>query len=168
MQVFSGMNFLSLAASTLPDTLYSRWPGHTDIKSYHWAENSIGRGQDYQFQELHGESLNPHSPYPSLRIQGEMEKTGVPLGSNGCLTSCTEHLFLDIDSMVRIGSPVRMSDVLSWLTPCAHLCVYAYFQIRSETVATYALCGFANIGSLGIVIGGLSKWKECSSTTDMM
>ncbi|KAK2499898.1 hypothetical protein MC885_014679 [Smutsia gigantea] len=30
------------------------------------------------------------------------------------------------------------------------------FEIRSETIATYALCGFANFGSLGIVIGGLS------------
>jgi hypothetical protein len=45
--------------------------------------------------------------------------------------------------------------------------LYACLQIRSETIATYALCGFANIGSLGIVIGGLSKWQEYSSTTDV-
>ncbi|XP_006902028.1 PREDICTED: solute carrier family 28 member 3-like [Elephantulus edwardii] len=32
-----------------------------------------------------------------------------------------------------------------------------YISIRSETIATYALCGFANIGSLGIVIGGLTS-----------
>lgn len=38
-----------------------------------------------------------------------------------------------------------------------HISVYACLQIRSETIATYALCGFANFGSLGIVIGGLSK-----------
>lgn len=31
------------------------------------------------------------------------------------------------------------------------------FQVRSEVIATYALCGFANFGSLGLVIGGLSK-----------
>ncbi|XP_031303163.2 solute carrier family 28 member 3 [Camelus dromedarius] len=35
--------------------------------------------------------------------------------------------------------------------------VQQYMSIRSETVATYALCGFANIGSLGIVIGGLTS-----------
>ncbi|KAG3287036.1 solute carrier family 28 member 3, partial [Ictidomys tridecemlineatus] len=35
--------------------------------------------------------------------------------------------------------------------------VYACLQIRSETIATYALCGFANFGSLGIVIGGLTS-----------
>ncbi|XP_044876842.1 solute carrier family 28 member 3 isoform X2 [Mauremys mutica] len=31
------------------------------------------------------------------------------------------------------------------------------FEIRSETIATYALCGFANFGSLGMVIGGLTS-----------
>lgn len=35
-------------------------------------------------------------------------------------------------------------------------CVFV-FQVRSEVIATYALCGFANFGSLGIVTGGLSK-----------
>uniref|UniRef100_A0A8C6L4B6 Solute carrier family 28 member 1 n=1 Tax=Nothobranchius furzeri TaxID=105023 RepID=A0A8C6L4B6_NOTFU len=30
------------------------------------------------------------------------------------------------------------------------------FQIRSEVITTYALCGFANFSSLGIVIGGMS------------
>uniref|UniRef100_A0A3Q3WJF7 Uncharacterized protein n=1 Tax=Mola mola TaxID=94237 RepID=A0A3Q3WJF7_MOLML len=30
------------------------------------------------------------------------------------------------------------------------------FQVRSEVLTTYALCGFANFSSLGIVIGGLS------------
>ncbi|CAK6433914.1 unnamed protein product [Pipistrellus nathusii] len=35
--------------------------------------------------------------------------------------------------------------------------VQQYMSIRSETIATYALCGFANIGSLGIVIGALTS-----------
>ncbi|XP_045418188.1 solute carrier family 28 member 3 [Lemur catta] len=35
--------------------------------------------------------------------------------------------------------------------------VQQYMSIRSEIIATYALCGFANIGSLGIVIGGLTS-----------
>ncbi|XP_073489678.1 solute carrier family 28 member 3 [Aquarana catesbeiana] len=35
--------------------------------------------------------------------------------------------------------------------------VKQYMSIRSETIATYALCGFANFGSLGITIGGLSS-----------
>ena len=30
------------------------------------------------------------------------------------------------------------------------------FQAKSELVATYALCGFSNIASLGIMIGGMS------------
>ncbi|NWV35202.1 S28A3 protein, partial [Grantiella picta] len=43
--------------------------------------------------------------------------------------------------------------------------VKQYMRVRSEVIATYALCGFANFGSLGLVIGGLtsiapSKKKE--------
>ncbi|XP_062985454.1 solute carrier family 28 member 3 [Elgaria multicarinata webbii] len=32
-----------------------------------------------------------------------------------------------------------------------------FMSIRSETIATYALCGFANFGSLGLVIGALTS-----------
>uniref|UniRef100_A0A8C6TGT7 Sodium/nucleoside cotransporter n=1 Tax=Neogobius melanostomus TaxID=47308 RepID=A0A8C6TGT7_9GOBI len=32
-----------------------------------------------------------------------------------------------------------------------------WISVRSETITTYALCGFANLSSLGIVIGGLSS-----------
>ncbi|KAM4807981.1 solute carrier family 28 member 3 [Rhinophrynus dorsalis] len=35
--------------------------------------------------------------------------------------------------------------------------VKQFMSIRSETIATYALCGFANFGSLGITIGGLTS-----------
>ncbi|XP_044534008.1 solute carrier family 28 member 3 [Gracilinanus agilis] len=35
--------------------------------------------------------------------------------------------------------------------------VQQYISVRSETIATYALCGFANLVSLGVVIGGLTS-----------
>ncbi|KAM9097026.1 solute carrier family 28 member 3 [Sarcophilus harrisii] len=35
--------------------------------------------------------------------------------------------------------------------------VQQYLSVRSETIATYALCGFANFGSLGVVIGSLTS-----------
>ncbi|KAM4708602.1 solute carrier family 28 member 3 [Discoglossus pictus] len=35
--------------------------------------------------------------------------------------------------------------------------VKQFMSIRSEVIATYALCGFANFGSLGITIGGLTS-----------
>ncbi|XP_072461946.1 solute carrier family 28 member 3 [Notamacropus eugenii] len=35
--------------------------------------------------------------------------------------------------------------------------VQQYISVRSEIIATYALCGFANFGSLGVVIGGLTS-----------
>ena len=31
---------------------------------------------------------------------------------------------------------------------------------RTEAIVTYALCGFANVGSLGIMLGGLGKSKN--------
>ncbi|KAL0979691.1 hypothetical protein UPYG_G00188310 [Umbra pygmaea] len=34
--------------------------------------------------------------------------------------------------------------------------VKQYLSVHSETIATYALCGFANFGSLGMMIGSLS------------
>lgn len=33
--------------------------------------------------------------------------------------------------------------------------VNVFLQVRSETITTYALCGFANIGSIGVALGGL-------------
>ena len=44
----------------------------------------------------------------------------------------------------------KAAPCLTMLTSCLPL------QIRSETIATYALCGFANIASVGIQIGGIS------------
>uniref|UniRef100_A0A3Q1G5F8 Sodium/nucleoside cotransporter n=1 Tax=Acanthochromis polyacanthus TaxID=80966 RepID=A0A3Q1G5F8_9TELE len=35
--------------------------------------------------------------------------------------------------------------------------VRQWISVRSETISTYALCGFANFSSLGIMIGGLSS-----------
>ena len=32
-----------------------------------------------------------------------------------------------------------------------------FSQVRSETIATYALCGFANLSSIGIQLGGLGS-----------
>ncbi|KFP86552.1 Solute carrier family 28 member 3, partial [Acanthisitta chloris] len=36
--------------------------------------------------------------------------------------------------------------------------VKQYMSVHSEVIATYALCGFANFGSLGLVIGGLTSF----------
>ena len=32
-----------------------------------------------------------------------------------------------------------------------------HFQVRAEILTTYALCGFANFSSIGIMLGGLSE-----------
>ena len=38
-----------------------------------------------------------------------------------------------------------------------HVCMFLFglFQKRSEAVATYALCGFSNIGAIGINMGAV-------------
>lgn len=44
---------------------------------------------------------------------------------------------------------------------CVNLFIFnmvCLFQIRSEIITTYALCGFANFSSLGITIGGLCEY----------
>lgn len=66
----------------------------------------------------------------------------------------------------QFWSPRSLPEFLKVGQIVYRLVFYACLQIRSETIATYALCGFANFGSLGIVIGGLSKWKENPSTPD--
>ncbi|XP_061199891.1 solute carrier family 28 member 3 isoform X1 [Neopsephotus bourkii] len=42
--------------------------------------------------------------------------------------------------------------------------VKQYLTVRSEVIATYALCGFANFGSLGLVIGGLTSIAPSKKT----
>lgn len=36
-------------------------------------------------------------------------------------------------------------------------------QPRTEAIATYALCGFSNFGSIGILVGGLSALEPSKS-----
>ena len=43
---------------------------------------------------------------------------------------------------------------------------HIYTQIRSEIIATYALCGFSNIASIGVVLGGLGPMAK-SRVPDM-
>ena len=45
---------------------------------------------------------------------------------------------------------IALLETSGWLT------VHFLFQVRSEVIATYALCGFANMGSIGIQLGGLT------------
>lgn len=42
--------------------------------------------------------------------------------------------------------------------------MFFLWQVRSETITTYALCGFANFSSLGIVIGGLCEYLSYIET----
>lgn len=42
-----------------------------------------------------------------------------------------------------------------------------WISYRSEAIITYALCGFANIGSIGIVLGGLGNCYYCDGNCNI-
>lgn len=46
--------------------------------------------------------------------------------------------------------------------PLTHL---LYVQVRAEILTTFALCGFANFSSIGIMLGGLSESWGASPAT---
>jgi hypothetical protein len=52
------------------------------------------------------------------------------------------------------GQCVRCVCVASLTCAFRHYCVI--LLQRAEVIATYAMCGFANFGSIGIQIGGLT------------
>lgn len=58
---------------------------------------------------------------------------------------------------VSAGSLLGIKIVLNELLAYLELAAFAEesFSERSRLIMTYALCGFANFGSLGIVVGGL-------------
>jgi concentrative nucleoside transporter, CNT family len=51
-----------------------------------------------------------------------------------------------------LGTRMALNEVIAYIALGAHK---AALSARSFTIATFALCGFANLGSIGIQIGGL-------------
>src|SRR6185436_1364517 len=47
---------------------------------------------------------------------------------------------------------IAYEKLAQWMAPETSV----HLSPRSRTIATYALCGFANLGSVGVQIGGLS------------
>ena len=58
---------------------------------------------------------------------------------------------------VLIGQKVILNEFLAYLDFAAMDATT--FTPRSRVIITYALCGFANLGSLGIMIGGMVAWR---------
>ena len=50
---------------------------------------------------------------------------------------------------------ITLSGAMDYSTSSIKLYSKILFQKRSEAVATYALCGYSNIGSIGINLGAL-------------
>lgn len=56
---------------------------------------------------------------------------------------------------VLLGKKVMISEFVAYLD-LKELIASAAISPRAQIIATYALCGFSNIGSIGIIIGGIS------------
>lgn len=55
-----------------------------------------------------------------------------------------------------VGRLVALKTLSNEYVAYSQLAVDAEMSPRGRLVATYALCGFANLGSIGIIVGGLS------------
>ena len=56
---------------------------------------------------------------------------------------------------VLLGKKVMISEFVAYLD-LKELIANAAISPRAQIISTYALCGFSNIGSIGIIIGGIS------------
>ena len=50
--------------------------------------------------------------------------------------------------------------------PCVKVIKYDFFQVQGEVIATYAVCNFANIGSVGMNLGSFGALAP-SRTSDL-
>ncbi|KAE8633198.1 hypothetical protein XENTR_v10001812 [Xenopus tropicalis] len=93
----------------------------------------------------HGMKLEKGEARNILEAASQGASASIPLVAN-----------IAVNLMAFLSLLAFFNAALSWL---GNMFDYPQlsFEIRSETIATYALCGFANFGSLGITIGGLSS-----------
>ncbi|ELS01301.1 nucleoside transporter [Xenococcus sp. PCC 7305] len=56
---------------------------------------------------------------------------------------------------VLLGKKVIISEFVAYLD-LKELIASSAISLRAQVISTYALCGFSNIGSIGIIIGGIS------------
>lgn len=60
---------------------------------------------------------------------------------------------------LQCGAQLWMLWGCSWAEVTIPCC--CALQERAETITTFALCGFANLSSIGITLGGLSECDPC-------
>jgi len=61
-----------------------------------------------------------------------------------------------------LGTRMALNEVIAYIALGAEKATLAP---RSFTIATFALCGFANLGSIGMQIGASGRWYRNGATT---
>uniref|UniRef100_A0A8C5AJZ3 Solute carrier family 28 member 1 n=1 Tax=Gadus morhua TaxID=8049 RepID=A0A8C5AJZ3_GADMO len=97
--------------------------------------------------------LPPKSP--KVR-RGHCDRNVLEAASNGASASIglVANIVVNLISFLAILEFINA--ILRWLGGMVGY-PYVSFQVRSEIISTYALCGFANISSMGMVMGGLAS-----------
>ena len=107
-------------------------PQHDHFKAKHRVVSVDLRG--------HGESDKPKGPYPIRQYADDVAwLIGVPW-----------HDCMAIGNL--LGTRMALNEVIAYISLGAQR---ATLMPRSFTIATFALCGFANLGSIGMQIGGI-------------
>ena len=96
---------------------------------------------------IYSESVCHHAAWAASRLNSGVDLLHV-LGRREAPTG-------DLSGALRLGARTAILNELVAYLDLAHLPDDA-LSPHSRLIMTYALCGFANIGSLGIMIGGLS------------
>lgn len=111
--------------------LWPSWWGYPMKKASPW-QNWLARSSS-------STSSWPTRNYPSWSLTGSAESRN--------LSAASDSGYLCVDLL----PPLISHDTGIIVT------TFFWCQVRSETISTYALCGFANFSSLGIMIGGLCE-----------
>ncbi|XP_047009432.2 sodium/nucleoside cotransporter 1 isoform X3 [Ictalurus punctatus] len=92
----------------------------------------------------------------NIKVEGGGEKNILEAASNGASASVGLVANIAANLIGFLSILAFINAALSWLGGMVGYPDIT-FEVRSEIISTYALCGFANFSSLGIVIGGLSS-----------
>ncbi|KAG8012646.1 Sodium/nucleoside cotransporter 1 [Nibea albiflora] len=92
----------------------------------------------------------------NIKVSGGDEQNILEAASSGASASIGLVANIAANLIAFIAILGFVNKALSWLGSMVGY-PEVTFQVRSEIITTYALCGFANFSSLGIVIGGLSS-----------
>uniref|UniRef100_A0A9L0TGX7 Solute carrier family 28 member 3 n=1 Tax=Equus caballus TaxID=9796 RepID=A0A9L0TGX7_HORSE len=106
--------------------------------------------------------LWPETETPKITLKNAMEmemgdsRNLLETASQGASASISLVANIAVNQIAFLAPLSFVNPALSWF---GNMFDYSQlsFEIRSETIAAYALCGFTNFGSLGIVIGGLTS-----------